>query len=510
MCIRDRPNSNISNIQHLENDLTGLVKSKRDAYSIELRKQRTNEILDAKRFKLNSTKNKDFNPLKGLDPQQIVAYFVQIRDKLIVDLQTNNFLAVENTVKELRTIISEDSEGPFKECVAADLVPVLISLLNPGYEAFFDIQYEAAWCLSNIASGDTTHILYLIREGMLNTFVSLLNHQNTAMLEQVIWGLSNLTGDVHDIRMKVLECGIVPQLIRILKNEKTPNLLRVCSWMISNLVRGKPYPPYEKVAELIPFVVSMLGSDDDDTVSEATWALSFLADGPDSQIEEILSFDGVVERICELMHHQSHDINVPALRTCANCLTSEDESVIEEYLRHDALSGLSSFLNHIKKPLRREACWALSNILVGTFEHVDAVFRTEIPKRLYQMMQLEEFNIKREATLCFTNATCNGGFIHMQAMSDLGVFDALVYMLDTNLDSKLLYSVLDAVDSFFAYGEQIMTDLDAMNPYVKKFEDLGGSKALEHLQDHDESDIYDKTYEIIEKYFIHELSLIHI
>ena len=104
---------------------------------------------------------------------------------MIIEIQSNNFSELEKSVRDLRMTISEESEGPFKECIAADLAPVLIALLNPAYQKLFDVQYEAAWCLSNIASSDTSQTAYLIGEGLLNVFLTLLKHNDQVMLEQV-------------------------------------------------------------------------------------------------------------------------------------------------------------------------------------------------------------------------------------------------------------------------------------------------------------------------------------
>ena len=98
----------------------------------------------------------------------------------------------------------------------------------------------------------------------------------------------------------------------------------------------------------------------------------------------------------------------------------------------------------------------------------------------------------------------SGGFIHMQAMSELGVFDHIVYLLDTPIDSKLLVIVLDGVENFMAYGDQLMAEGEDVNPYVKRFQELGGDKALEMLQEHPSEEVYTKTNEIIEKFFIAE------
>jgi glucuronate isomerase len=37
------------------------------------------------------------------------------------------------------------------------------------------LQFEAAWCLTNVASGDHEHVQVLINKGTVSAFVSLLH-----------------------------------------------------------------------------------------------------------------------------------------------------------------------------------------------------------------------------------------------------------------------------------------------------------------------------------------------
>jgi len=68
-------------------------------------------------------------------------------------------------------------------------------------------QFEAAWCLTNIASGTSDHVNTIIEQGALQSFVNLCDSQHIDVVEQVIWGLGNIAGDSPLIRDKVLESG---------------------------------------------------------------------------------------------------------------------------------------------------------------------------------------------------------------------------------------------------------------------------------------------------------------
>ena len=65
---------------------------------------------------------------------------------------------------------------------------------------FYIKQFEAAWCLTNLASGNNDHVQVLLEKGAVNVLVQLLSSQHIEVVEQAIWGLGNIAGDSHKVR----------------------------------------------------------------------------------------------------------------------------------------------------------------------------------------------------------------------------------------------------------------------------------------------------------------------
>eukprot|EP01015_Nassula_variabilis_P034021 TRINITY_DN8303_c0_g1_i2.p2 TRINITY_DN8303_c0_g1~~TRINITY_DN8303_c0_g1_i2.p2 ORF type:complete len:128 (+),score=35.00 TRINITY_DN8303_c0_g1_i2:62-445(+) len=107
-------------------------------------------------------------------------------------------------------------------------------------------------------------------------------------------------------------------------------------------------------------------------------------------------------------------------------------------------------------------------------------------KQLYEIMKNDEESIAKEALIAFCHATCNCGLMHIHEMAQLGVYDHLVQLMGQNLDVKLLAQVLESIEDFMSAGEN-MTENHDINPYVERLEALGGSAALEKLQNHENS-----------------------
>ena len=80
---------------------------------------------------------------------------------------------------------------------------------------------------------------------------------------------------------------------------------------------------------------------------------------------------GVVPRLVELLGHTNLLVQTPALRTVGNICAQEAEQT-QAVLDCGALPRLGALLHSPKKEMRKEACWAVSNITAGPTAQVEA------------------------------------------------------------------------------------------------------------------------------------------
>jgi importin subunit alpha-6/7 len=116
----------------------------------------------------------------------------------------------------LRKLISHENNGSIQIFVDSNLVPRLLELLQKSY--FPKIQYEAAWCLTNIASGNNDQVQVLLKNGAIKAFIMLLNSPHLSVVDHAIWGLGNIAGESHLIRDLVLNEDAVLPISNILDN----------------------------------------------------------------------------------------------------------------------------------------------------------------------------------------------------------------------------------------------------------------------------------------------------
>lgn len=472
-----------SRLQHFKNKGKDQdeMRRRRNEVTVELRKNKRDESL---------LKRRNVPQVDSTDDEEVDRGHPDLQ-AIVANASSGDPNVQLSAVQSARRLLSSDRNPPIDDLINSGILPILVQALrrhdNPS------LQFEAAWALTNIASGTSQQTQAVVNADAVPLFLDLLRSPHQNVCEQAVWALGNIIGDGPQLRDYVIKLGVVEPLLSFIKPSMPLTFLRNVTWVIVNLCRNKdPPPPLETIREILPSLCLLIHHTDNNILVDTVWAISYLTDGGNEQIQWVID-SGVVPLLVPLLSHKEVKVQTAALRAVGNIVTGTDEQT-QVVLNCDALAHFPALLTHPKEKINKEAVWFLSNITAGNNQQVQAVIDAGLIPMIIHHLSKGEFQTQKEAAWAISNLTISGTKVQVSYLVEQGVVAPLCNLL-TVRDPQVVQVVLDGLNNILKIaGTQFYA-------VASSIEECGGLDKIEALQNHENEEIYKLAYEIIDQYF---------
>lgn len=507
----------------------------REEQQVELRQQKKEDILNKKRSLSLSTAS--------------ISNFLPMREKLF----SSDLEQVHQGVYEFRSLLSVEDSPPIQPVIDSGCVPRFVELMDTSFlmshamtvngmgvdriqqgtvefgvvmEMVNKIRVEAAWVITNISSGTTQQTKVVIDSGAVPLLVQMLLDSNDGVVDQSVWALGNIAGDSEGMRDIILETGalrvILGLLVKLYESAAHIKIVRNLTWLLSNLNRGRNPPPSdENMRASLELLFKLVEMRDPEVVSDAFWALSYIVDVSMECSDVVLGSNtmgrtyGLLEAFSNKLSggtYVSEDAKVclyaisPIIRMIGNIVTGSDEqtSVLVRMGFLKFFKPIFYRLENKKQPrLRKEMCWALSNITAGTVEQTQAVVDAGLVALLVDAMSSYELFIRKEACWAVSNVLyhCSVKFEWLKVLMDNNVVDSLQSYLEAVPNvPEMQCQILDCFRYALLGGKQWALKFGT-NPIYERMVEIDVVDTIEGLQDCYDRNVSDKAYSLIVDFF---------
>lgn len=228
----------------------------------------------------------------------------------------------------------------------------------------------------------------------------------------------------------VIHTGVVPHLIRLLRDSPVAMLQFECAWALTNIMSGSSEETQYVIREgVVPVLLDKVTSREPDVAEQCIWAIGNIA-GDGAAPRNVLLEHGVVLKLLEVAAAEQRLTTLRNLAwTVSNVCRGKPKPPFDAVQPFIPLLGY--MINSADAEVKTDALWALSYLTDGENFRIQAVIDANILPRVVEVLKNEAAvpSVVTPALRTVGNVV-SGNDAQTEYVLGLGVLPALLRMLD--------------------------------------------------------------------------------
>ena len=459
------------------------IKESKDKSAVELRRNKRDELSSKRR-------NIDAAPVwVSLSDHYPPTYSIEDLPDILLSFQHPDDTSLLFIAQAVRKILCNKEESYIEEICQTEVISHIPQWLN-RYD-HTQLQYEAAWICTNIASSERCSLLCEI--AALAPLVSLLASDRLEIRGISAWALGNVAANSSEERDALIGLGTLQGLVQALNCPIKPKEKANTIWAITNVLRKKPLPEFDTVRSAFSVILPSLNIKTAYPLVDILWAINGYILNP--EITEYLTSKEVVGTLVSILSVKDKEVKLMGCKIIGGICAGSGVHV-QILLEANVTPSLSKLVYSKKSSaLRKEAAWAFANICSETDKQLDYLLNAKVFERIIECAERDSVKVRGECAWVLCNASAVARPDQMVKLVEFGVLRALVSLLDDG--DKIRIIVLQGIKKILDCGQLFQTS-NGINLFSLNLENNGGFNVIAQLQFHENGSISQNAARIIE------------
>jgi len=288
-----------------------------------------------------------------------------------------------------------------------------------------------------------------ISEGAMTAVGTVANASISCRKNKAVLAKGKPIDEYIRYRDLLLQEGIMEPLLRMIENSASVDILRVASWTLKQLCRGKPFD-HAISNSCLKVLARPLDIDttNTETLCSICWTLNHILigfDEMDTQVTEKRFLAPLLKRLPSLPHH----VQLPALKSL-HLISSACDELVQSIINADGVDYISKALHSPLVANQELACNTISNILA---KNTDRVLEDSTVSGMLKMIAFGQTQATALQAICNITESATATQIRNLIIQEDGCIRHLCGMLtsDSNTAKSGLQALTNVSNHWFDF-----------------------------------------------------------